>query len=278
MWIAPAALLLLAAGGVVVLRLPFSPTRTAFEKVVEEKIAATGEIGEVFTEQDIAGLPLPVQNYFRHCGYLGTPKMAYMRASLTDVDFVMSAKKTLKIDYSQFNLVQRPERFALISSSLYGIPFEGLDAYENGRGSMKGVLAKWIPLFDQRGEDMDRACLVTWLAECLMFPNAALQEFVAWKPIDDTHAQATITWEGLSASGVFTFAESGELQAFRTGDRVAVDMQGNRTLADWSAYLREYREVSGILQPTVIQSVWHYPEGDCIYFNEQALAVSIRYQ
>lgn len=68
------------------------------------------------------------------------------------MDFVMSDKKTIKFDYKQYNLVERPERFALISSSLSGIPFEGLDSYENGKGSMKGMLAKVIPLFDQRGE------------------------------------------------------------------------------------------------------------------------------
>jgi hypothetical protein len=277
MWILlPPALLV--AGIIVFLLSSYSPLSSRYQQLTAEKAEDAAAVSAVFTETDISGLPLPVQRYFRYCGYLGTPKMSSMRAFFEDVDFVLSESRTIKIDYQQFNLVERPERLAYISSSLFGIPFEGLDSYENGKGSMKGVLAKGIPLFDQRGESMDRASLVTWLAECLLVPNAALQDFVKWEPIDDTHAKASIVWEGVSASGIFTFADSGELCAFRTGDRVAVDMNGNETKADWSAYLREYQSVGGILQPKNLQSVWHYSGGDCVYFNENASAVAIRYQ
>jgi hypothetical protein len=142
---------------------------------------------------------------------------------------------------------------------------------------MKGTLAKVIPLFDQRGEKMNRACLVTWLAECLMVPNAALQDFVTWEPVDDTHAKATISWKGISAGGEFTFSKAGELVEFRTSDRTAVDMNGKETKADWSAYLNAYRRVNGLLQPEVIKSAWHYQEGDCVYFNQNDSAATIQY-
>jgi hypothetical protein len=277
MWILSFAILIVI-GIAVFLLIPYSPASSKYSRLMADKIDTATTVSDIFTETDMEGLPLPVQRYFRYCGYLGTPKMSYMRASLKNVDFVMSKSKTIKIDYQQLNLVERPERFALISSSLSGIPFEGLDSYEKGRGSMKGMLAKVVPLFDQRGESMDRACLVTWLAECLLVPNAALQEFVKWEPIDDTHGKAAITWEGVSAHGIFTFAASGELVAFRTSDRVAVDMDGKETIADWSAYFREYHSVNGILQPKIIQSVWHYQSGDCTYFNENESAVAIRYQ
>ncbi len=258
-------------------RIPYSPTIAAYHRLITEKMGAEPAISELFTEADISGMPLPVQRYFRYCGYLDTPKMPYMKAFLNDVDFVMSKSKTIRINYQQLNLTSRPERFALISSSLSGIPFEGLDSFDNGKGRMKGALAKVIPLFNQRGESMDRACLVTWLAECLLVPNAALQEFVIWEEIDNTHTKATICWQGISASGVFTFADNGELLSFHTSDRVAVDMDGNETAADWSAYFREYHPVNGILQPSVLQSVWHYHSGDVVYFNKNESAVNIQY-
>ncbi|NNJ32856.1 DUF6544 family protein [Lacrimispora defluvii] len=278
MWIAIITVLLLLLGVVIFICIPFSPTAARFSHITGEKAKDTQDVSEVFTQADIERLPAPVQRYFEYCGYLGTPKMAYMRASLTNVDFVMSETKTIRIDYKQMNLVRKPERFALISSYLSGVPFEGLDSYENGRGGMKGTLAKVIPLFDQRGEEMDRACLVTWLAECLMVPNAALQNFVCWESMDDKQAKATITWEGVSASGIFTFSEAGELLAFRTSNRTAIDMSGKETKADWSAYFREYHIVNGLLQPKVIQSVWHYEAGDCVYFNQNEAAVDIHYQ
>lgn len=262
---------------VLFLSVPISPTTVKYNRITAEKAEEAPADTGVFNEDDISSLPLPVQRYFTYCGYLGKPKMSYMRAYLEDVDFVMSQDKTIKIDYEQFNLVERPERFALISSSIYGIPFEGLDSYENGKGSMRGCIAKVITLFDQRGDGMDRACLVTWLAECLFVPSAALQDFVKWEPIDDTHAKATVTWEGVTASGIFTFSEAGEFLSFRTGDRVAIDMNGNETQADWSAFCEDYQEVNGIQQPRVIKSVWHYKAGDCVYFNANESKLTIRY-
>lgn len=277
MWIL-ASIVLVVIGIVLFFLSPYSPTSAKFQRLTAEKIAEEATVSEVFTEADIEGLPLPVQRYFRYCGYLGTPKMSYMRAFLKNVDFVMSESRKIKIDYQQMNLVSRPERFALISSSLWGIPFEGLDSFDKGRGRMKGTLAKVIPLFDQEGQSMDRASLVTWLAECLLVPNAALQDFVTWEEVDDTHARAVIAWQGVSAGGVFTFADNGQFLSFRTSDRIAIDMDGNETAADWSAYVYEYHCVGGILQPKIMQSVWHYPSGDCVYFNENESAATIRYQ
>ncbi len=278
MWTVIITLLLLVLGIVILMRLPYSPTRAKFNIILEDKFKVTKDASGTFTEVDIERLPAPVQRYFRYCGYIDTPKMSVMQASLADVDFVMSKTRTVRIDYQQLNLVDKPERYALITSSLYGIPFEGLDSYKNGRGSMKGVLGKIIPLFNQQGQVMARSALVTWLAESLLVPNAALQAFVNWEPIDDTKAKAAITWEGISVSGIFTFSAEGELLSFLTADRVAVDMDGRETEANWSAYFRNYGLVNGLLQPKVIQSAWHYRDGDCIYFNQNESTLSIKYQ
>lgn len=275
MWIA-ILLIIFAAAVVVFLNAEFSPAKSEFKNIVDEK-EGTAPASGVFTEEDIIALPLPVQRYFRYCGYLGTPKMQYMKACLKNVDFFMSRNKVIKIDYKQFNCADRPERYALISSRIFGIPFEGLDSYYNGKGSMKGVIAKVIELFNQRGENMDRASLVTWLAESLMVPNAALQDFVEWEPVDETHAKAKISWEGICAEGVFSFDRNGKLIEFRTGDRVATDMNGKETKAEWSALFLEYHLVNGLLQPDIIQSVWHYNDGDCVYFNDNQSKIKIWY-
>lgn len=271
------AVFALIFGIIIFFNIPYSPAKAEFKKITYEKSKEASGTSDLFTESDIVLLPIPLQKYFRYCGYIGKPKMAFMSASLTDVDFFMSDAKTIKIDYKQFNLVERPERFALITSSLWGIPFEGLDSFENGNGGMKGKLAKIITLFNQRGEKMDQACLVTWLSECLLVPNAALQNFVTWKSVDDTHVDAEIAWKCISAKGRFTFADSGELLSFRTGDRVAVDMDGNETTADWSAYFLEYHSVDGISQPKIIKSVWHYQSGDCVYFNQNEVTAKFSY-
>jgi hypothetical protein len=129
--------------------IPYSKTKREFIKTVDNLLQKTASENGVFSEEDIAGLPLPVKKYFRYCGYIGTPKMSDMKIIYQDVDFSFSKSKPItKIDYTQYNFVSKPIRIAYIDSSMYAIPFEGLDSYKDGKGSMKGVLAKLFPLFN----------------------------------------------------------------------------------------------------------------------------------
>ena len=203
--------------------------------------------------------------------------MSSMKASFTDVDFILDKTRRVKIDYTQYNFVHEPNRIAYIDSSMYGIPFEGLDAYIDGHGSMKGILAKSITLFDQTGPTMDKASLVTCLSECLLVPNAALQDYITWEAVDDLHARATISYYGISASGMFTFNENGEAVSFTTDDREAVTSDGRSEKVRWSAILQEYKESGGIRKPTVLQAIWHYDGGDLTYFNSRDAVIEHDY-
>jgi hypothetical protein len=248
--------------------LPYSPTKSDFKEIASNQIAKTIPQKESFTKVEISKLPSPVQRYFEYCGYIGTPKMSYMAIYYHNVDFVLSQEKPkLEIDYIQYNFVEEPIRFAYIDSSLYGIPFEGLDTYRNGTGSMKGVLAKTFTLFDQKGDGMNKASIVTCLSESLLIPNLALQDFIRWEEIDETHARATIDFYGISASGIFTFDINGAMLKFTTDDRENIDTNGNAQKVKWSAIFGDYKESNGIKHPTSLQAVWHFETGDLVYFD-----------
>ena len=219
-------------------------------------------------------LPPPVKKYFIYCGYIGAPKMHTMKAVYKDVKFLFGKEKpTIIIDYIQYNIADKPARIAYIDSSMYGIPFEGLDSYTNGNGSMKGVLAKLFTLFNQTGETMDKASLVTFLSECLIIPNAALQSYITWEEIDDLHAKATISCYGRTASGIFTFNDNGEMHSFTTDDREATATDGTSEKVKWSVVLSEYKETDGIKKPTVFQAIWHYDDGDLLYFDGKDVVI-----
>ncbi len=254
--------------------LPHSRTRREFSKATEVLIVDSGSSDELFTLEDIASLPLPVQKYFIHCQFIGKPKMTHMKATFKDVAFSLGRDKpTIRIDYVQYNGVKSPQRLAYIDSSLYGIPFEGFDSFMEGKGAMKGRIAKGITLFDQQGEGMDRACLVTILAESLFVPSVALQPYIRWEAIDDTHAKATIEAYGLSCSGVFTFNDEGEMLSFTTDDRMATGMDGKNERVRWTATLADYRQKGDLLLPSTLQAVWNYPEGDLLYFDGKGVSI-----
>lgn len=278
MWILLGVVLLIISVIIIFFNIPYSKIKSQFEAEVVTLISEQVQNGtnnseankmEYFSEEDVGMLPEPVQKYFAYCGWVGKPKMTYIKIHFNNVDFSLGrGKKTIKMNYTQFNMTDKPNRIAYIDSFMFGIPFEGKDTFIDGHGSMKGMLGKLFTLFDQKGREMDQASLVTYLSESLVNPNAALQKFISWRPIDDLHAEATISYLGIRASGIFKFNTVGELVSFTTLDREAVAMDGSKEKVKWSAYFSDYiQNINGTKQPTTLQAVWNYEEGDLLYFD-----------
>ena len=179
--------------------IPYSPVKSDFQKdvgtLISENQVRTDH--DVFAKKDFSNLPVAIQRYIQECGYIGSPKMSYLKMEYRNVDFAQGKNgPTLKIDYTQYNFINKPCRLALIDSSMFGIPFEGYDYYQNGIGGMKGVIAKAITLFDQTGADMDKACLATFLAESLFAPTILLQDYITFEEITPYKIRTTITYGG----------------------------------------------------------------------------------
>lgn len=251
-------------------RIPYSPLKAQFLKENEEiKKELFINNSEVFKESDFSSLPVLIQKYIKTCGYIGKKKMNRMKMMYCDVDFSQSKKgPNLKINYTQYNYAKKPIRMALIESFMFGIPFQGYDSYYKGMGGMKGVLAKGVPLFDQRGKEMDQACLATYLAECLFIPSALLDNSIAWETLNENQVKATIQNGEQKASGIFTFNKDYEMISFTTLDRAVIDNQGKVEYIPWSAVCKDYvAGKEGIKHPTTFQAVWNYEDGDFVYFD-----------
>ena len=110
-----------------------------------------------FTKEVFAGFPPLLQNYLETCGYIGSPRKSVLNMEYKKVDFALGLNRPkLKIDYSQFDFADAPTRLAFIDSKMFGVPFQGYDYYIEGKGGMKGVLAKLFQLFDQTGKEIER--------------------------------------------------------------------------------------------------------------------------
>lgn len=261
--------------------IPYSPVKRDFQNDVDT-IMSENQLqtkNEVFTEEDFNNLPAAIQKYIQGCGYIGTPKMSYLKMEYHNVDFLQGKNRpTLTIDYTQYNFINEPCRMALIDSRMFGIPFEGYDYYQNGIGGMKGVIAKAITIFDQTGADMNKACLATFLAESLFAPTILLQDYITFEEISDFEVRATITYGGYSASGIFTFNEQYEMFSFTTNDRAVAGTDGSMEYVPWSALCNDYQlSENGIKYPTKFQAVWNYTDGDFVYFDGIISEISYGY-
>ena len=251
--------------------IPYSPLKADFEKDVEV-LQTENQLyaeGEVFTAADFEDFPIAIQKYIENNGYIGKSKMNCVRMEYHDVAFSQGRNgPNLTIDYTQYDYVLKPSRLALIESSMFGIPFQGYDYYLDGRGGMKGVIAKLFTLFDQTGEDMDRACLATFLAECMFVPTVLLQDYIEFEKLSEYQVKATITAYDQTVSGIFTFNENYEMVSFSTNDRAVIGIDGAAEYVPWSAVCGNYRTgADGINHPTSFQAVWNYQDGDFVYFD-----------
>lgn len=276
-------ILLVVAGALMIwFHISYSPVKKQFQDDVSSLLSGNRLLNEneIFTKEDFADLPPAIQKYIENCGYIGTPKMSYLEMDYQDVDFSQGRNGAkLKIDYKQYNFVKEPCRIALIDSSMFGIPFEGYDYYRDGRGGMKGVIAKSITLFDQTGKDMDKACLVTFLAESLFVPSVLLQDYITFEEISDFEVRATISYGGQTASGIFSFNEQYEMISFTTNDRAATGTDGSMEYIPWSARCNDYQfSENGVKYPTKFQAVWNYSDGDFVYFDGVISKVSYGYE
>ena len=282
MFIAMGVLFVLVGVLMIWFNISYSPVKQQFQKDIAS-LSAENQLSvdnKVFSDNDFSYLPTAIQRYIENCGYIGTPKMSYLKMEYHDVDFLQGKNRpTLKINYTQYNFVNEPCRMALIDSSMFGVPFEGYDYYQNGNGGMKGVIAKAITLFDQTGADMDKACLATFLAESLFAPTILLQDYITFEEISDFEVRVTITYGGQTASGIFTFNEQYEMISFITNDRAVAGTDGSIEYVPWSALCGDYQfSESGIKYPTKFQAVWNYPDEDFIYFDGAISEVSYGYE
>ncbi len=261
------AILLLVSILVIYFNVPYSRLKTNFKDYLVESEENINE-NKKAAKYTLEDLPQSMQNFYSYTKLVNKVSSNHVSFNFKDADFVnIEMNKTLKIDYSEHIFGYVPARFAFIDSSLYGIPFQGLDSFINGEGGMKGVVAKNITLFNQRGEEMNKAALVTWLAEIIFMPSQLLSGDVDIKEIDKNTVGVSITYDNIKASGIYKFLDSGELVEFTTDDRALIYNDGRLEHRKWSALYEDYKNNVDLLLPNRLKSKWHFDNEDIIYFD-----------
>jgi len=230
----------------------------------QESIRPTG----VFTEESIRHLPEPVQNHFKAAGLIDQPIMPWTKILAPSAHMFESKNSgPLVMDYTFYLFGHQPVRLAYMNTSMFGLPFEAFDSFQNGKGFMKGVIGKGFPLFNETGPAMNGAQLMTILGELFLIPSLIFSEYITWEPIDTHQARATITYGDVSGSGVFTFGDDGFVQSFHTKERAKIGTDGSVAFLEWSGVFEGWRtDENGMGIPIHLKAIWHEPDGEFIYF------------
>jgi len=217
---------------------------------------------EIVTEEDIKGLPEPVQRYLTHSQVIGKEKIRTVRLKQKGFIRTKPVKKWMPFDAEQYYTTDLPAFIWHASVKPFYL-IRARDKFYEGKGNMLIKLLSLIEIADASGYEMDQGTLVRYLNEIMWFPTAYLNNNIQWEPIDSNSARATISYKGVTASAVLYFDEKGDLTNF-IAERY-MDVEGKFFKETWSTPISEYKEIKRIRIPIKGEGVWNLSSGDFSY-------------
>ncbi|WP_221393546.1 DUF6920 family protein [Dyadobacter sp. NIV53] len=206
-----------------------------------------------FSYQQLDGLPVPVQKYFKHVLPEGQPAIQSVRM-LQKGQFKTGLKKDwINIDGEQYVTTQKPG-FVWKGKTYM---FSARDMYLNGKGKLVVDLFSIYRLQKGEGPKYDEGELLRWLGESVVYPTNLLPgDNLLWFPIDDKSAQLIYYYKGISLSYNVFFNNKYEIERMETQRYM-----GDTNKEKWVNKLSNYQLRNGILIPIDLEAGWQLKEG-----------------
>ncbi|NMC42087.1 MAG: hypothetical protein GYA43_13110 [Bacteroidales bacterium] len=222
--------------------------------------------------EKITGLPLVVQKWLGHSNIAGDRDIQNVYMKQEGVMLSKPEGKWMPFKAEEYFAVGKPGFIWIAdvkAASL--VRMAGRDLYENGKGHMLIRLYSLIPVVDSKGEKIDQGSMLRYLGEIIWFPVAALSPYIHWEPVDSTQARATMTYGGISATGVFRFNTEGEVVSFES--MRYFDRRDGATLEHWFISAGGYKEFGGMRVPSEATVTWKMKDGDFTWLKLKVTAV-----
>ncbi|QKJ32985.1 hypothetical protein HQ865_25620 [Mucilaginibacter mali] len=153
-----------------------------------------------------------------------------------------------------------------MEAHLFGIlPFTARDIFRDGHGGLLVRLLDKLRLTERTGPLMDRSELVTVLAEMMIIPAYALCRYITWREIAPLVVEGIISFQGVTAKGIFHFNPDGLVERFETLDRY-YNEGGTYQNYPWVATAEKYKFRGDIRFPSVFRALWKMPGREHVYF------------
>ena len=248
-----------------------SPFKQHFDKEIEEHIKNIAASNELCTREEIEGLPKSLHKHCEYVGVEGFPKYEVTNVFFKNTKFVFNDEsgKILNMDYDLWLVNRKLFRRAYCGSSLYGIPFEGMDYMTKDKeGGMKGILARVITIFDERNKQGGRAGIISWFIESVIVnPSVLFSEYVSYEEIDTNHVKVIISWQGITGTGILTLNDEGVITGFYSDDRQTGKVNGEEVMIGWRCECNHYKQRDGFIYPAEIKAIKVYPDKEIVYFD-----------
>lgn len=235
--------------------------KKSVDKEVTQFFSGVENKGDIIQKADLEGLPPVVQKWLEQSRVLGRERIAAVRLRQKVAMRTKEGGPWMPAVAEQYFRVDEPGFIWKVRAGTAPLfYFTGRDKYEDGRGSMLIKVLSLIKVADARGKEIDQGAMLRYLAETVWFPSAALSSYIRWEEVDAGSARATMTWGGVSASGVFTFNQEGDVVNF-TALRYG-DFNGRYLMKTWVVKMKDHQEFNGIRIPAAGEVIWKLDPGD----------------
>ncbi|MGQ9853194.1 MAG: DUF6920 family protein [Candidatus Oleimicrobiaceae bacterium] len=217
-----------------------------------------------YAADELAGLPAPVQRYFRAAIKEGQPLIAAVRVHQTGSFNISEAAEQWKpFSSTQRVVTQRPgflwdARIRMAPAMTIRVR----DAYVAGEGVLTARVWGLVPVMQQPSTpELAQGELLRFLAEGAWYPPALLpSQGVVWEAIDDTQARATLSDGTTRATLVFQFDAQGLINSVFAEGRYR-QVRGVPAATPWRGRFWDYAPRHGMLVPSEGEVAWLLADG-----------------
>jgi hypothetical protein len=237
-----------------------------FNRMVKSEIhellsSARDQKASYVTLESIQGLPVIVQKWLRTSNVIGREKVKTVHLKQKGRMRNKPDAKWMNLEADQYITTSVPGFIWKASIDAgYLITIVGRDKYANGHGNMLIKAMSMIPIANGTGKEIDQGTMLRYLAEISWFPDAALNDYIAWESVDAMSAKATMRVGDMTVSGIFSFNDQGHIIGFE-GRRYG-DFDGKYSLETWSVRITGYKEFNGIRIPNKSEVTWKLSTGN----------------
>lgn len=233
--------------------------RSQVEQEIENMFASSENniSDQIFTHEQLEGLPEPVQRYFRYSLEEGQGYISYVRLKHGGTIRQSAEQGWMPVTGEEYFTAQRPGFVWVAKASSFPLFWlAAKDSYIEGKGDFQIKLLSLITVAEARDRETDEGELLRWLAETVWFPTALLpSEHLRWEAIDSNSAKAILTSDSFEVNVTLAFNEKGEVTQL-IGDRYRAVEGGSYQMQRWLGYYRDYEKIDGVRIPQEIEVAW----------------------